>query len=141
MIRRPPRSTLFPYTTLFRSSNDGDTHDGQFLLANVALGTYTVTEIAAPSGYALDSDINRLVTVDQTHQNAVIGTQGTNDLGTADSSDFHDGHGSIAWEKRDVPGANLLAGAVFTVTGNGATITVSDGSSNDGDTHDGQFLL
>src|SRR2546430_8926797 len=23
MIRRPPRSTLFPYTTLFRSSDDG----------------------------------------------------------------------------------------------------------------------
>src|SRR5256885_11185280 len=25
MIRRPPRSTLFPYTTLFRSGHDGDT--------------------------------------------------------------------------------------------------------------------
>src|SRR2546430_4057498 len=24
MIRRPPRSTLFPYTTLFRSSRGGD---------------------------------------------------------------------------------------------------------------------
>src|SRR3712207_6898014 len=24
MIRRPPRSTLFPYTTLFRSPPDGD---------------------------------------------------------------------------------------------------------------------
>src|SRR2546430_12088231 len=24
MIRRPPRSTLFPYTTLFRSEDDGD---------------------------------------------------------------------------------------------------------------------
>src|SRR2546421_3598819 len=24
MIRRPPRSTLFPYTTLFRSANDGE---------------------------------------------------------------------------------------------------------------------
>src|SRR2546430_4197725 len=24
MIRRPPRSTLFPYTTLFRSQQDGD---------------------------------------------------------------------------------------------------------------------
>src|SRR5437667_822544 len=24
MIRRPPRSTLFPYTTLFRSDNDSD---------------------------------------------------------------------------------------------------------------------
>src|SRR2546429_5053459 len=23
MIRRPPRSTLFPYTTLFRSANEG----------------------------------------------------------------------------------------------------------------------
>src|SRR2546422_11602931 len=26
MIRRPPRSTLFPYTTLFRSSPTTDTH-------------------------------------------------------------------------------------------------------------------
>src|SRR3712207_8429255 len=28
MIRRPPRSTLFPYTTLFRSTarHDGETH-------------------------------------------------------------------------------------------------------------------
>src|SRR3712207_7051147 len=26
MIRRPPRSTLFPYTTLFRSINDGRWH-------------------------------------------------------------------------------------------------------------------
>src|SRR2546422_9535373 len=25
MIRRPPRSTLFPYTTLFRSQREGDT--------------------------------------------------------------------------------------------------------------------
>src|SRR3712207_8598905 len=31
MIRRPPRSTLFPYTTLFRSL-DGD--DGQALVAH-----------------------------------------------------------------------------------------------------------
>src|SRR3712207_7752428 len=31
MIRRPPRSTLFPYTTLFRSikeAKDGPFHDG-----------------------------------------------------------------------------------------------------------------
>src|SRR3712207_8840141 len=27
MIRRPPRSTLFPYTTLFRSVGDADVHD------------------------------------------------------------------------------------------------------------------
>src|SRR2546427_2900299 len=28
MIRRPPRSTLFPYTTLFRSHRGGDGVDG-----------------------------------------------------------------------------------------------------------------
>src|SRR3712207_8918185 len=29
MIRRPPRSTLFPYTTLFRSDGDGEQRLGQ----------------------------------------------------------------------------------------------------------------
>src|SRR5438309_4542046 len=29
MIRRPPRSTLFPYTTLFRSSTRGDIVPGE----------------------------------------------------------------------------------------------------------------
>src|SRR3712207_6887455 len=28
MIRRPPRSTLFPYTTLFRSSGSSPLYDG-----------------------------------------------------------------------------------------------------------------
>src|SRR5256885_11908439 len=32
MIRRPPRSTLFPYTTLFRSLLDLFAADGLFLL-------------------------------------------------------------------------------------------------------------
>src|SRR2546429_5942601 len=30
MIRRPPRSTLFPYTTLFRSNRFGDVVQGIF---------------------------------------------------------------------------------------------------------------
>src|SRR5258707_2859292 len=29
MIRRPPRSTLFPYTTLFRSNSDADFSTGR----------------------------------------------------------------------------------------------------------------
>src|SRR5574341_543648 len=32
MIRRPPRSTLFPYTTLFRSSGDHDEFDDDVIL-------------------------------------------------------------------------------------------------------------
>src|SRR5437764_15456009 len=36
MIRRPPRSTLFPYTTLFRSKQDGYRKDAHaFDLTNI----------------------------------------------------------------------------------------------------------
>src|SRR3712207_9159027 len=36
MIRRPPRSTLFPYTTLFRSSIVAFTDDGERLVGQPA---------------------------------------------------------------------------------------------------------
>src|SRR5258708_30383932 len=36
MIRRPPRSTLFPYTTLFRSSRGNSRHLRTHSLANAA---------------------------------------------------------------------------------------------------------
>src|SRR3712207_8484983 len=39
MIRRPPRSTLFPYTTLFRSDGEGDACDGDDDGDGVADGT------------------------------------------------------------------------------------------------------
>src|SRR2546422_7103067 len=35
MIRRPPRSTLFPYTTLFRSIHGASTGFPDFLLGNM----------------------------------------------------------------------------------------------------------
>src|SRR2546430_12017534 len=35
MIRRPPRSTLFPYTTLFRSHYDGRGHGRERMLAGL----------------------------------------------------------------------------------------------------------
>src|SRR5258708_29013220 len=43
MIRRPPRSTLFPYTTLFRSPPDGgypgdNTAEGDNALLNLTTG-------------------------------------------------------------------------------------------------------
>src|SRR5690242_20923743 len=36
MIRRPPRSTLFPYTTLFRSQNHSACRHGLFFCIRVA---------------------------------------------------------------------------------------------------------
>src|SRR2546422_8599571 len=37
MIRRPPRSTLFPYTTLFRSAPIADTYSGDMRAVTIAL--------------------------------------------------------------------------------------------------------
>ena len=42
MIRRPPRSTLFPYTTLFRSSDNG-VSTSSFQLYDAADGKVTIT--------------------------------------------------------------------------------------------------
>src|SRR3712207_9264994 len=43
MIRRPPRSTLFPYTTLFRSTVDGETKQD----SDLRLMIWKVPEIIA----------------------------------------------------------------------------------------------
>src|SRR5260221_5346840 len=45
MIRRPPRSTLFPYTTLFRSSRCG-TGRGYFILSSTSK-----LKTASPAGH------------------------------------------------------------------------------------------
>src|SRR3712207_7663957 len=46
MIRRPPRSTLFPYTTLFRSGGVVLAVLGLFLLRNPVVGALTLTLVA-----------------------------------------------------------------------------------------------
>src|SRR5256886_11119795 len=43
MIRRPPRSTLFPYTTLFRSGEDARIFQRTILTAVVAAELYAGT--------------------------------------------------------------------------------------------------
>src|SRR5438874_13618571 len=54
MLRRPPRSTLFPYTTLFRSLSsidvlDADGHAGLDEWGNRALLTRPATSVSIPS--------------------------------------------------------------------------------------------
>src|SRR3989442_2876560 len=44
MIRRPPRSTLFPYTTLFRSQTTAAIHAGLILVTS---GTTVLTYLLA----------------------------------------------------------------------------------------------
>jgi hypothetical protein len=132
-------------------ANDADPDPGQIRVNNVCLGSYTVTETVAPAGFALDDDVTRAVTVSLVDLNAVIGTQGADDLGNTDESDFHNRLGSIEWEKRSETPPNLLGFATFTVGGgsgpfscNGdATnpVMVVDNGANDADPDPGQIRL
>src|SRR3712207_8522021 len=74
MIRRPPRSTLFPYTTLFRSNQPSVAiqvfqGEREFTRDNKPLGTFELTGIApAPRGIpqievTFDIDANGIVHV------------------------------------------------------------------------------
>src|SRR5688572_31356488 len=56
MIRRPPRSTLFPYTTLFRSAQGGVDDRAQLLFRPVALHAAPAHALPHPSGVRLASD-------------------------------------------------------------------------------------
>src|SRR2546427_7371409 len=68
MIRRPPRSTLFPYTTLFRSGWDGDVHhpdaggnsDHLLLMAARAGGGGAMIDSALDTRAAVDRKSTRL---------------------------------------------------------------------------------
>src|SRR3712207_7766608 len=57
MIRRPPRSTLFPYTTLFRSPS----YINVPIMANVYVVNGLAVKLGVQPGFAVDkadSDIN-----------------------------------------------------------------------------------
>src|SRR2546427_6732277 len=58
MIRRPPRSTLFPYTTLFRSQRFGQREQELRLLAGLTPTDTTVQQagIGGPAGMWAERD-------------------------------------------------------------------------------------
>src|SRR3712207_7690416 len=65
MIRRPPRSTLFPYTTLFRSGTDQRTEVGQVQHLGLELAVHVdalaaEVELQGAGDVALDRKSTRL---------------------------------------------------------------------------------
>src|SRR2546427_3223736 len=57
MIRRPPRSTLFPYTTLFRSLGQGvSVNESYVWLVDVTTGEKTLLAPPAGGGRVADAD-------------------------------------------------------------------------------------
>src|SRR2546427_7337282 len=57
MIRRPPRSTLFPYTTLFRSRHGGTEHLPQGGGKLGGAGVLERIHVGAEPGYATGFDV------------------------------------------------------------------------------------
>ena len=134
-----PLTGVGTLTVVDGGANDADgLANGVLQVNNVLLGTYTITETIAPTGYAIDDDATRSITVSALDLNAVVGIQGSNQAGDTDESDFHNRLGSIAWEKRATD-ANpvLLGGATFSISPNPltgvGTLIVVDGGANDAD--------
>src|SRR2546427_7604103 len=59
MIRRPPRSTLFPYTTLFRSAYFADAQRQATRAAGVLAGFANITLLNEPTAAALAYGLHR----------------------------------------------------------------------------------
>ncbi|HXG75337.1 MAG TPA: SpaA isopeptide-forming pilin-related protein [Gaiellaceae bacterium] len=124
--------TTNPITVVDATSSGGlDTDDtaGQLRLEDVCPGTYIITEVAAPSGLAIDGDPTREVNV--TAGNDTIGTS-TSGNGTADGCSTAAPHGNanahtdsnetdfcntaitartLFWEKRRASDGNRIGGA------------------------------
>src|SRR3712207_6908845 len=57
MIRRPPRSTLFPYTTLFRSRSWGDSPDFTYFGGNSELRGYDYLSFVGDTAGFLNAEL------------------------------------------------------------------------------------
>src|SRR2546427_4925588 len=68
MIRRPPRSTLFPYTTLFRSGQHGARSFICLYLEGVAVGAAADLETFPPADEVVITRVER-----EQHANAAFG--------------------------------------------------------------------
>src|SRR5438445_2639939 len=62
MIRRPPRSTLFPYTTLFRSHQGGD-RDERDAVPHKLLLVGVVAPVRAGGGPAIGYQLSAVATI------------------------------------------------------------------------------
>ena len=127
-----------PVTVTDNDALDQDPTAGQIKLSRVCLGDYTITETAAPSGYAVDDDPNREISVTGGALNPTVGTDfSATDTGVDDDSrsphatgdcgaedcDFHNRRGTLVIRKEGKDASttvtdDLLGGATFTITPN-----------------------
>src|SRR5690606_41374022 len=71
-IKRQPRSTLFPYTTLFRSENGQYTYTVDPLFRDYGEVDRFVYEVTAPNGEKRTAELNIELVRVATDENAII---------------------------------------------------------------------
>src|SRR3712207_7230054 len=92
MIRRPPRSTLFPYTTLFRS----DLQPMAVALAAVSTGTALITENVFEGRFMFVNELVRLgASVRTDGHHAVV--RGRERLSDRKSTRLNSSHANISY--------------------------------------------
>src|SRR3712207_1163502 len=126
MIRRPPRSTLFPYTTLFRSLHDSEADAFRAQVASLGAGTtllvdtYDIAEavrlgveIAGPAlgAVRIDSGDLRQLACEVRDQLDSLGATGTRIVVTSDLDEFAIGALSAAPVDGYGVGTSLVTGS------------------------------
>src|SRR2546430_13847556 len=75
MIRRPPRSTLFPYTTLFRSTSAVESRRYFIIMMTASVGHELITTTNAARSIRVDPELQRCLSellTSPTHINKVL---------------------------------------------------------------------
>src|SRR3989442_8690578 len=98
MIRRPPTSTLFPYTTLFRSNPQGSNSASFDLSATSSDAQSAIASIAFPTVFGSDSSTQATGPYSQTYSWTASATASGSKTVTSTN------------------GAGLTASSTFTVT-------------------------
>src|SRR2546426_3922609 len=106
MIRRPPRSTLFPYTTLFRSQWCAPSNSSHFYFARTARGSNAFTWRSEEHTSELQSPCNLVCRLLLEKKNSRDGEQDSHGRELlASRNGIHDvleHHGGVPLPQRDV---------------------------------------
>src|SRR3712207_2175677 len=128
MIRRPPRSTLFPYTTLFRSGSDTRT----FTVDTVAPDTVIDSGPSGPTNDASPSFTFHSTEPGSTFECSVDGAAFSSCSSPANTGPFSDGAHTFAVKATDQAGNTDQTPAQnsFTVDTVAPDTTITGGPSN-----------
>lgn len=129
------------FTVVDDGERDSDKTPGEFQVEDLALGTWTIDETAAPTGYRMDSSVEPVVLTVANPSNVDGDPEIPAFVNVRIPPPPPPPTGTLQWLKVDEAG-DPLAGATFEVCLTGGTcLTVVDDSAPDVNADDGEFEL